>query len=161
MPSFDISIKAESNDIQNAILQIQKEIANRFDFKGTCAKVELNDSQIECLGESDFQINQIKEIIFSKFGKRNIDTRLLKTGEKNTIGGDKIKQSISILNGIDMESSKKIVKFIKNQKIKVQPSIHGTSIKVNGSKKDLLQETISMLKKEFKDLPLIFENFRD
>ena len=161
MPSFDVSIKADNNDIQNAILQIQKEIANRFDFKGTCAKVELNNDQIVCIGESDFQINQIKEIIFSKFGKRNIDTRLLNIEEKNNIGGDKIKQLISILNGIKIDDSKRIVKFIKNQKIKVQPSIQGSSIKINSSKKDLLQSTISILKKEFKDLPLIFDNFRD
>jgi uncharacterized protein YajQ (UPF0234 family) len=161
MPSFDISIKADQNDIQNAIQQIQKEIANRFDFKGTCANVELNDIEIISVGESDFQVNQIKEIIFLKFGKRNIDTRLLDVKDKNIVSGDKIKQSIFILNGIEIENSKKIVKFIKNQKNKVQPSIQGTSIKVSGNKKDLLQEIISLLKKEFKDLPLIFENFRD
>ena len=161
MATFDISIKANYVEVQNAIAQVKKEIANRFDFKGTCAEVTSSDTEIICIGENEFQINQISEIIFTKFGKRGVDTRILKTRDTIKSASDKLKRIIDIVNGISPEDAKKIVKAIKGTKFKVQPSINGQMVKVAGSKRDTLQETITFLKKEFPSLPLTFDNFRD
>ena len=161
MPSFDISIKFDKTEIKNAVQQIEKEISNRFDFKNTAANVSFEDSKIVCVGENDFQIEQIKEIVYQKFGKRKVDVRLLRINEKEHIGGNKIKQVFTLLEGVDPENSKKIVKFIKEQKTKVQASIQGVSIKVSGNKKDMLQSLITILRKNFEQLPLSFDNFRD
>ncbi len=161
MPSFDISIKAEKTEVRNALDQCSKEIKNRFDFKGTSAELSFADEEIVCVGDSNFQLSQIKEILYSKCAKRNIDTRLLDLGEMEKISGDKLKQIVSVKNGIQIDDAKKIVKNIKASKLKVQASIQGDLVRVTGAKRDLLQETISFLKKENKDLPLIFDNFRD
>ena len=112
MPSFDISIKFDKTEIKNAVQQIEKEISNRFDFKNTAANVSFEDSKIVCVGENDFQIEQIKEIVYQKFGKRKVDVRLLRINEKEHIGGNKIKQVFTLLEGVAPENSKKIVKFL-------------------------------------------------
>jgi uncharacterized protein YajQ (UPF0234 family) len=161
MPSFDIGIKADEVEIRNAVQQVQKEIGNRFDFKGTCAAVNFADSKIICLGENEFQLNQINDIVFAKFGKRKVDTRLLKIIETVKVGNDKLKRSVDVQNGLSTEDAKKIVKVIKSSKLKVQASIIGDAIKVSGSKKDTLQQTIDLLKKDFASFPLCFDNFRD
>ncbi|OUT97553.1 MAG: YajQ family cyclic di-GMP-binding protein [Betaproteobacteria bacterium TMED41] len=161
MPSFDISIKADMTELKNALEQCSKEVKNRFDFKGTSAEISFIDEVIVCIGDSDFQLSQIKEIVYSKFGKRNIDTKLLHLGEISKISGDKVKQNISIMNGIQIDDAKKIVKTTKTSKLKVQSSIQGDVVRVSGSKRDVLQNAISLLKKEFNNLPLKFDNFRD
>ena len=161
MPTFDISIKANQVEVQNALAQVKKEIANRFDFKGTCAEITSSDNEIICIGENEFQINQITEIIFTKFGKRGVDARILKPHDMNKSANDKMKRVIDISNGIAIDDAKKIVKAIKTTKLKVQSSINGQVVKVSGSKRDTLQETIKLLEKEFASLPLTFDNFRD
>lgn len=161
MPSFDTSIKADKTEVKNAVDQCSKEIRNRFDFKGTSAELNFIDEQLVCLGDSDFQLSQIKEILFSKCAKRNVDTRLLNLGEITKVSGEKVKQIITITNGIQIDDAKKIVKIVKSSKQKVQASIQGEVVRISGSKRDILQDTITLLKSEFKNLPLIFDNFRD
>ena len=161
MPTFDVSIKVNEVEVRNAIAHVKKEIANRFDFKGTCADVTNSEHEIVCTGENEFQIDQINEIIFSKFGKRGLDARVLKTRETVKTASDKIKRTIDVANGISTEEAKKIIKALKSKKLKVQSSINGSIVKVSSNKRDTLQETISFLKKEFPSLPLTFDNFRD
>jgi uncharacterized protein YajQ (UPF0234 family) len=107
MPSFDTSIKADKTEVRNAIEQCSKEIKNRFDFKGTSAELNIIDEQIICVADSDFQLTQIREILFNKCAKRNIDTRLLNLGDITKISGDKVKQTISVINGIQIDDAKK------------------------------------------------------
>ena len=161
MATFDVSIKANQVEVQNALAQVKKEIANRFDFKGTCAEVTSSDNEIVCIGENEFQINQITEIIVTKFGKRGVDARILNPRDMNKSANDKVTRIIDIANGISTDDAKKIVKAIKTTKLKVQSSINGQVVKVSGSKKDTLQEAIEFLRKEFPSLPLTFDNFRD
>ena len=116
MATFDVSIKPNHVEVQNALAQVKKEIANRFDFKGTCAEVTSSENEIICIGENEFQINQITEIIFTKFGKRGVDTRILNPGDMNKSANDKIKRIIDIANGISTDDAKKIVKAIKTAK---------------------------------------------
>ena len=108
MATFDVSIKANLVEVQNALAQVKKEIANRFDFKGTCAEVTSSDNEIICIGENEFQINQITEIIFTKFGKRGVDARILNPRDMNKSANDKIKRIIDIANGISTDDAKKI-----------------------------------------------------
>ncbi len=161
MPSFDTSIKADKTEVRNTIEQCSKEIKNRFDFKGTSAALNFIEEQIVCIGDSEFQLSQIREILFNKCAKRNVDTRLLNLGEITKISGDKVKQVVTIMNGIQIDEAKAIVKTVKSSKLKVQASIQGELVRVSGSKRDALQEAIALLKKDFKNLPLIFDNFRD
>ena len=161
MATFDVSIKANQVEVQNALAQVKKEIVNRFDFKGTCAEVTSSDNEIICIGENEFQINQITEIIFTKLGKRGVDARILNPRDMTKSANDKIRKIIDIANGISTDDAKRIVKAIKTTKLKVQSSINGQTIKVSGSKRDTLQEAIEFLKKEFPSLPLTFDNFRD
>ena len=160
MATFDVSIKANHVEVQNALAQVKKEIANRFDFKGTCAEVTSSDNEIICLGENEFQINQITEIIFTKFGKRGVDARILNPRDVKNLPMIKLRKPL-ILQMASLLMTKKIVKAIKTTKMKVQSSINGHLVKVSGSKRDTLQETIEFLKKEFPSLPLTFDNFRD
>ena len=161
MPSFNISIKADIPEVRNALDQASKEILNRFDFKGTSAAVNFADSDIVCTADNEFQLSQVKDVFFGKCSKRKVDTRLFQKSEITKISGDKVKQNLRIVDGIEIETAKTIVKYIKSKKIKVQSSIQGNQVKVSGPKKDSLQEIISNLKEDFKNHPLIFDNFRD
>jgi hypothetical protein len=161
MPSFDVSIKADMTELKNSLEQCSKEIKNRFDFKGTNASISFIDEEIICIGDSDFQLSQIKEILFNKCAKRNIDTRLLSLGDITKISGDKMRQKVSVMSGVNIEDAKKIVKATKASKFKVQASIQADVVRISSSKRDILQDTISLLKAEFKSLPLIYDNFRD
>ena len=161
MATFDVSIKPNNVEVQNALAQVKKEIGNRFDFKGTCAEVTSSNNEITCVGENEFQINQITEIIYTKFGKRGVDARILNPQDTKKSANDKITRIIDIANGISTDDAKKIVMAIKTTKLKVQSSINGQVVKVSGSKRDTLQEAIEFLKKEFPTLPLTFDNFRD
>ena len=161
MPSFNISIKADLPEVRNALEQASKEILNRFDFKGTSAAVKFTDAEIICTADNDFQLSQVKDVFFGKCAKRKVDTRLFQQCEITKISGDKVKQNLRIIDGIEVEIAKNIVKYIKSKKIKVQSSIQGNQVKVYGPKKDSLQEIISNLKEDFKNHPLVFDNFRD
>jgi uncharacterized protein YajQ (UPF0234 family) len=160
MPSFDIVAEVDRHELMNAVDQMNREIANRFDFKGSDAKVTLNDFEMNLEAESDFQLKQMRDIMVNKFSKRNIDTRSLDRGKVEE-RGLRAYQTIIVKNGIDKEDGKKIIKLIKDSKLKVQAAIQGEQVRVTGKKRDDLQDVIAMLKASDIDLPLQFNNFRD
>jgi cyclic-di-GMP-binding protein len=161
MPSFDIVCEANTVELKNAVEQSNKEITNRFDFKGSDSRVEQTEKELTAFADDDFKLSQIKDVLLAKLAKRNVDMRFLKYGDPQKIGGDKLKQIISIRQGIETEDAKKIVKVIKESKIKVQASIQGESVRVTGTKRDDLQAAMAAVKKDVLDLPLTFNNFRD
>ena len=162
MPSFDAVLEPNLVEVKNAVDQAAKEIGTRFDFKGTSARVELKDKEITLYGDSDFQINQVTDVLLAKLSKRNVDARFLDRESKiEKIGGDKVKQLVVVKSGIDSETAKKLQNFVKQSKLKVQASIQGDSVRVSGGKRDDLQAAIAMIRKEIADQPLSFTNFRD
>jgi len=164
MPSFDISSEVDMVALKNAIDTAGKQITNRYDFKGTSAKVELNekDSIITLYGDNDFQLDQIKDILLPGMEKKEPgSTKRLEHKDVQKVGGNKVKQELKIKDGIDSDLAKRIVKLIKDSGLKVQGSIQGDTVRVNGAKRDLLQEAIAFVKKSVTDFPLQFGNFRD
>ena len=161
MPSFDVVSEANQVEVKNAVDQSNKEIGTRFDFKGSDARIEQKERELTAYADSDFQLGQVRDVLTSKMTKRNVDVRFLDIGKIEKIGGDKVKQVIKVKNGIESEAAKKIQRIIKDSKIKVQASIQGDTLRVQGAKRDDLQATIALLKKEVTDLPLEFNNFRD
>ena len=162
MPSFDAVLEPNLVEVKNAVDQAAKEIGTRFDFKGTSARVELKDKEITLYGDSDFQINQVTDVLLAKLSKRNVDARFLDRESKiEKIGGDKVKQLVIVKSGIDSETAKKLQNLVKQSKIKVQASIQGDTVRVSGGKRDDLQAAIAMIRKEIADQPLSFTNFRD
>ena len=160
MPSFDVVCEVDKHELMNAVDQINREVSNRFDFKGSDAKVELNDVTMNFEAESDFQLKQMRDIMVNKFSKRGIDTRGLDRGRVEE-RGLRAYQAISVKSGLDKEDARKIVKLIKDRKLKVQAAIQGDKLRVSGKKRDDLQATIRLLKETDVDLPLQYENFRD
>jgi cyclic-di-GMP-binding protein len=160
MPSFDVVSEADMIEVKNAVEQSNKEITTRFDFKGSSAKVEQKDTELTAFADSDFQLSQVRDVLINKLSKRKVDVRFLDEGKIEKIGGDKVKQLIKVKNGIETEDAKKIVKIIKDSKMKVQASIQGESVRVTGAKRDDLQAAMAMLRKDV-DMPLEFNNFRD
>ncbi len=161
MPSFDTVCEANMVDVKNAIEQTNKVVTNRFDLKGTSAKVEQKERELTLFGDSDFHLDQVRTELTMTMAKRGVDVRFLDEGKVEKIGGDKVKQVIKVRNGIESDQAKKIVKIIKDSKLKVQAAIQGEAVRVTGAKRDVLQDTIALLRKEVKDLPLEFNNFRD
>lgn len=160
MPSFDVVSEIDEHELANAIDQANREISNRFDFKGSDAKIEIADSVMTLSADSDFQVQQMQPMILQKMTKRGIDISCLDQGEIQT-SGQKAKQTISVRQGIDKETASKIVKAIKASKSKVQAAIQGDQVRVTGKKRDDLQEAIAMLKQAELGLPLQYINFRD
>ena len=161
MPSFDTICEANLVEVKNAVENTAKEIATRFDFKGTPAAVEIKDKDITLIGNADFQLAQIEEILRNKLTKRNVDIRFLDKGDVQKMGGDKVKQIIKVRNGIASEDAKKIQRVIKDSKMKVQAAIQGEAVRITGAKRDDLQAAMALIRKEMPDLPLSFDNFRD
>lgn len=161
MPSFDTVLEANMVEVRNAIDQVQREIATRFDFKGTSAQVEIKEQDITLTGDADFQLEQIAEIVRNKLTKRSVDVRFLEMGKVEKIGGDKVKQVAKVREGISSEDAKKIQQAIKNSKMKLQAAIQGDAVRVTGAKRDDLQAAMALIRSEMKDLPLTFNNFRD
>ena len=164
MPSFDITSEADMVALKNAIDVADRQITNRYDFKGTSAKVELNEKEkvITLLGDSDFQLDQIKDILFPALEKKEPDSsKRLDQQEIQKVSGNKVKQVMKIKDGIDSELAKRIVKLIKDSGLKVQASIQGDTVRVTGAKRDLLQDTIAFVRKSVTDFPLHYGNFRD
>ena len=161
MPSFDTVLEADLVKVKNAVENTAKVIATRFDFKGTAASIELKDKDITLIGESDFQIDQINDILRSKLTKAGVDVRFLDSGKIEKIGGDKVKQIAKVRNGIETEQAKKIQTAIKSSKLKVQASIQGDAVRITGAKRDDLQAAMALVKAEISDFPLSFNNFRD
>lgn len=161
MPSFDTTLEADMVEVKNAVEQTLKEIGTRFDFKGTSASLELKDKDITLIGDSDFQLNQVEEILRNKLTKRKVDVRFLDAGKVEKIGGDKVKQVLKVRNGISTEDGKKIQQAIKASKVKVQAAIQDGKVRVTGAKRDDLQAAMALIRKEMSELPLSYDNFRD
>jgi hypothetical protein len=161
MPSFDTVLEANLVKVKNAVENTAKEIGTRFDFKGTPASIELKDKDITLIGDSDFQIEQINDILRNKLTKAEVDVRFLDLGKVEKIGGDKVKQINKVRDGIETELAKKIQQAIKASKMKVQAAIQDGKVRITGGKRDDLQAAMALIRSEIKDLPLSFDNFRD
>lgn len=164
MPSFDFSSEVDMVALKNAIDSAGKKLIGRHDFKGTSAKLELNDKDkaITVYADSDFQLNQIKDILFPEMEKKEPDcTKRLDHQPVQKVSGDKVKQELKIKMGIETELAKKLVKIIKDAKLKVQASIQGDAVRVQGAKRDDLQDCIALIRKEVTDFPIKAGNFRD
>jgi hypothetical protein len=161
MPSFDVVSEIDQHELTNAIDQMNREIGNRYDFKGSNAKIDISNDALNVEAESEFQIQQIEEIIYNKLAKRGIDTRCLDKG-KIEERGKRAYQTISVRQGIDKDLGRKMVKMIKDMKMKVQATMQEDQLRVSGKKRDDLQQVMAMLKAaDSIDLPLQFTNFRD
>jgi uncharacterized protein YajQ (UPF0234 family) len=161
MPSFDVVSEVNKVELRNAVEQANKEISNRFDFKGSDARVEQADTALTLYADDAFKLGQVHDVLLAKLAKRGVDVRCLLKGDAEKIGGDKAKQAVTVRTGLDQDLSKRVVKLLKDSKLKVQASIQGESVRVSGAKKDLLQEAIALLRKSVTDFPLQFINFRD
>ena len=163
MPSFDITCEANAVELKNAVDTANKEIANRFDFKGSDARFELNEKEheITAYADDEFKLGQVRDVLMAKMAKRGVDARFLKANDPEKIGGDKMKQKLEVRHGVESELAKKIQKAIKESKIKVQASIQGDVVRVSGGKKDDLQAAIQLVRGSVADVPLRYENFRD
>jgi cyclic-di-GMP-binding protein len=161
MPSFDIVSDVNRVELRNAVDQTNKEISTRFDFKGSDARVEQEDTQLTLYADDEFKLGQGYDVLTTKLAKRSVDVRTLKREKIEKISGDKIKQIITVRTGVDQELGKKLVKLLKDSKLKVQSSIQGDAVRVSGAKKDVLQEAIQLVRKSISDYPLQYQNFRD
>ena len=161
MPSFDVVSEIDAHELSNAIDQVNRELGTRYDFKGSNAKVENTGKLLNVEADSEFQIQQIHDIIYQKLAKRDVDTRCLDKGKVEE-RGRRAYQEITLREGIDKELAKKMVKMIKDSKIKVQAAVQGEQLRVTGKKRDDLQQVMALLRESDKiDIPLQFNNFRD
>jgi uncharacterized protein YajQ (UPF0234 family) len=161
MPSFDIVSEINQVEVRNALDQANREISTRFDFKGSDARVEHKDKELTLYADDDFKLKQVTDVLLGKLTKRGVDVRALKFGDVEKVSGDKVKQVVTLRVGIEQELAKKIVKQLKDSKLKVQASIQGDAVRVSGAKKDELQSAIALVKKTVTDFPVQFGNFRD
>jgi cyclic-di-GMP-binding protein len=163
MPSFDVTNEVNWVEVHNAVDQANKEVGNRFDFKGSDARIEMSekDKTLTLFADNDFQLDQVWDIVIAKFAKRGVDIRCMELKDIEKISGNKVKRQVVVKVGIDSDLAKKIVRLIKDEKLKVQASIQGDTVRVSGAKRDTLQEAIAFLKKSITDFPLQFGNFRE
>ena len=161
MPSFDTVCEANLVKVKNGVENTAKEITTRFDFKGTSANIEIKDKEITLIGDAEFQLDQIEDVLRNKLTKQEVDVRFLDIGDVQKMGGDKVKVVIKVRNGIEAELAKKIQRLLKDSKIKVQGAIQEEKVRVTGAKRDDLQAAMALIRKEITDVPLSFDNFRD
>jgi uncharacterized protein YajQ (UPF0234 family) len=163
MPSFDIVSEVNHVEIRNAVDQCNKEISNRFDFKGSDARVEIDEKEktLVVFADDEFKLRQVRDVMTGKLAKRGVDIRALEAGKQEPVSGNKLKETIKVREGVEMERARSLVKLIKDSKLKVQASIQGDAVRVTGAKKDILQDTIALVRKSVTDIPLQFKNFRD
>lgn len=161
MPSFDIVSEINKVELANSLDIANKEISNRFDFKGSDARIENKELELTLFADDEFKLGQVYDVLISKMTKRGIDARMLEGGKKEKISGNKLKETIKVKNGIEQDLGKKIIKLIKDSKMKVQASIQGETVRVTGNKRDDLQSAMELLKKSIEEVPLQFNNFRD
>ena len=161
MPSFDVVSEADMIEVRNAVDQSNKEISTRFDFKGSDARVEQKENDLTAFADSEFQLGQVRDVLTGKLSKRGVDVRCLEPGAVEKISGNKVKQPVTVRAGIEQELGKKIVRIVKDSKLKAQASIQGDAVRVSGAKKDVLQDVIALVRKSVTDFPLQFKNFRD
>ena len=161
MPSFDIVSEVNQVELKNALEQTNKEVTNRFDFKGSDARVEHAEKILTLFADDEFKLGQVYDVLIGKMTKRGVDIRSLDRGKIETISGNKVKQAITVKVGVDQELGKKLQRMIKDAKLKVQASIQGEAVRVSGAKRDDLQQVIALVKKNVIDVPVQFNNFRD
>ncbi len=161
MPSFDIVSEVDKQEVRNAIDQVNKEVGTRFDFKGSDARVEQADYKLTVYADDEFKLNQVLDILMAKLAKRSVDVRCLDRGETEKISGNKVRQQVTVKTGVESELAKKIIRLIKDSKLKVQGSIQGEAVRISGAKRDTLQEAIQLVKKSITEFPLQFQNFRE
>ncbi len=161
MPTFDIVSEVDQQELRNAVDQANKEVSTRFDFKGSDARIEQAEFVLTVWADDDFKLEQVLDILMGKLTKRSIDVRCLDKGKIEKVSGNKVKQAVTVKTGVETELAKKIVKLVKDSKLKVQASIQGDAVRVSGAKRDILQETIALIRKGISDFPLQFQNFRD
>jgi cyclic-di-GMP-binding protein len=161
MPSFDIVSEVDLQEVRNAVDQVNKEVKTRFDFKGSDARVEQSDYTLNIFADDDFKLGQVLDILRTKLTKREVDVRCLEMEHIEKISGNKVKQQVIVKTGLEKELAKKVIKLIKDSKFKVQASIQGDLVRVSGAKRDVLQETVQLIKKSVVDFPLQYQNLRD
>ena len=162
MPSFDIVSEVEKEEVKNAVEQTNKEVSTRFDFKGSNVRVEQAELKLTIWADNEFQLEQAQDILNGKLTKRGVDIKCLEISEKiEKVSGNKIKRECEVKVGVEIELAKKIVKHIKESKLKVQASIQGDTVRITGKNRDDLQDAIAFIKKTITDFPLQYQNFRD
>lgn len=161
MPSFDIVSEVDQQEVRNAVDQANKEVANRFDFKGSDARVEQSGYGLTVYADDEFKLDQVQDVLNGRLAKRAVDIKCLELGKVEKITGNKVRRQVTVKTGVDSERAKKIVKLLKDSKLKVQASIQGEAVRVSGAKRDTLQEAIALVKKSITDYPLQFGNFRE
>ncbi|MEO8536215.1 MAG: YajQ family cyclic di-GMP-binding protein [Betaproteobacteria bacterium] len=161
MPSFDIVSEVNQVEVRNAVDQVNKELGTRFDFKGSDARVEYDGKAMTLFADDEFKLKQVTDIVVAKLSKRQVDVRALQYGDPEKVSGNKVKQSVTVRTGVEQELAKKLVKLVKDSKLKVQASIQGDAVRVSGAKRDDLQDAIALAKKSITDFPLQYQNFRD
>lgn len=161
MPSFDVVSKVDLQEVANAVDQAAREIGTRYDFKGSSAKIERTEAVLSLRADSDFQLKQLTDVLHQRLAKRGIDLRALDAGKVEPAGGDTVRQTLTVKQGIAQELAKTVVKKVKDSGLKVQASIQGDQVRVTGKKRDDLQAAIALLRKSDLGQPLQYENFRD
>ena len=161
MPTFDIVSKFDPSEVDNAIQNLKREIVQRYDFKNSNSEIQFEKELIIIKTDDDYKLTQLQEMLKVQITKRGIDVRALDMGKVEMSAGQAVRQTITMMQGINKDISKDIIKIIKESKIKVQVSIQGDELRISGKKRDDLQQTITLLKTQNLDLPLQFINFRD
>ena len=161
MPSFDIVSQVNQQEVKNAVEQANKEVQNRYDFKGSDARIEQSELVLTVYADDEFKLGQVADVLRQRMAKRSIDVRCLELGAVEKISGDKVKRTVTVKTGVPQEKAKHIQKLLKDAKLKVQGSIQGDLVRVAGAKKDDLQAAIQLVRQQVADLPLQFINFRD
>jgi hypothetical protein len=161
MPSFDIVSEVNQQEVKNALDQANKEVTNRYDFKGSDARIEQKEMDLTVFADDEFKLGQVMDVLRNRLAKRNVDVRTLELGAIEKISGDKVKQPVKVKVGVAQDKAKSIVKLLKDAKLKVAGSIQGEAVRVSGAKKDDLQAAIQLVRKSVTDQPLQFTNFRD
>lgn len=161
MPSFDIVSEVNQVEVRNAVDQCNKEVSTRFDFKGSDARIEVNDKVLTVFADDDFKLGQVRDVLTAKLSKRGVDIRCLELGDVEKISGNKVKQPVTVRAGVEQELGKKIIRLVKDSKLKAQASIQADTVRISGAKKDVLQEVIQLVRKTVTDFPLQYKNFRD
>ena len=161
MPSFDVVSEVDWQEVRNAVDQANREITNRYDFKGTDARVEQDQEHLTVYADDEYKLGQARDIVYARMAKRNVDLDCLVENEMQSTASGKAKQEILIRHGIDAETARKIVKMIKQSKLKVQAAIQGQQVRVSGKKRDDLQAVIAMLRDAQLELPMQYVNLRD
>jgi hypothetical protein len=166
MPSFDVVLEPDLVELRNAVEQTNKEIGTRFDFKGSSAQVELNvqgakQRELALLADSDFQLQQVRDVMLAKLAKRGVDVRYLDLcGTPQRLGGDRLRLQVPVKCGIDADTARRTQQLLKASKLKVQSAVQGDLVRISGAKRDDLQAAIALLRNELSELPLAFDNFR-